>query len=99
MAVLGTAGCARGRSDDEEPDDRYITAIKADRMFSWATPGSSIRDVAYSPMVTTQPMPSRTSDVVVTYVVSDKAGLPKLIQRARWTKASPSATRRRDSTS
>lgn len=50
--------------------------------------------VVYSPMVTTQPMPSRTSDVVLTYVVSDKAGLPKLIQRATdeslsfgWTRA------------
>jgi hypothetical protein len=83
MAVLGTAGCARGRSDDEEPDDRYITAIKADPMFSWAPPGNSIRSVSSSPMMTTQPMPSRTSDVVVTYYISDSAALPKLVQQAK----------------
>lgn len=52
-------------------------------MFMWAPPGNSIRDVEYSPMMTTQPMPSRTSDVVVTYFISDSAALPEMFQRAK----------------
>jgi hypothetical protein len=83
LGVVGASGCARNNSDAERPEDRYITAIKADPMFTWAPPGSSIRDVAYAPMVTSQPMPSSTSDVVVTYYISDSAALPEMVQRAK----------------
>lgn len=82
LGLVGASGCARKSPDAERPDDRYITAIKADPMFSWAPPGNSIRSVSSSPMMTTQPMPSRTSEVVVTYYISDSTAFPRIIQRA-----------------
>ena len=88
LGAVGVGGCARNSSNAERADDRFIAAIRADPMFMWAPPGNSIRDVEYSPMMTTQPMPSRTSDVVVTYFISDSAALPEMFQRAKDEKAS-----------
>ena len=97
LGVVGASGCSCNSSDAGRPDDRYITAIKAAPMFTWAPPGSSIRDVAYSPMMTSQPMPSQTSDVIATST-SVTQRLSRGSFSARGTTASRTATRRMDTT-